>query len=121
MSLPKRGLYFSAALTFLFFLAFSAPHRVHHFFEQAKQHVAEVKAHDHSEGTDHSGHDRPSPSSKPSDCAVLSVAQTAHASLVTPFSLPHLDRTADFRDHHFAPAIPSRYSSPAAPRAPPLT
>src|SRR4029453_15614073 len=122
LSLTRRGLCLSAAFSFLFFLVFSAPHRVHHFFEQTSppQRVAEVKVHNHSEPTDHDGQDRSLPRSKPGDCAVLSAAQTSHASLVAPFSLPNLERTANFRDYHFATAIPSRHFSLASPRAPPL-
>jgi hypothetical protein len=122
LSLTRRGLCFSAAFSFLFFLVFSAPHRVHHFFEQtsAPQAAVHLKVHNHSEHTNHSGQNRSLPTSKPGDCAVLSAAQTAHASLVAPFSLPNLERTANFRDYHFATAIPSRHFSLASPRAPPL-
>ena len=118
ISLAKRGLCFNAALSFLSFLVFSAPHRVHHFFEQtsAPQRIAHAESHDHSERNDHNN--RSLPGSKPNDCVVLSVAQAAHASLDAAFSLPNLESTADFRDYHRATAIASRHSSPASPRDP---
>ena len=123
LSLASRGLCLNAAISLLFFLVFSAPHRVHHFFEQtaapSAHHIAHGQAHNHSSGNDRDAHDPSPPASKRSDCAVLSVAQTAHGSLVALFTLPIFEGAASCRDDHRATTITSRRSSPASPRAPP--
>ena len=52
MSRLSRGAYALLAASFLFFILYSAPHRVHHFFDQAQ----EVSQHDtgvHHGNTDH--------------------------------------------------------------------
>jgi hypothetical protein len=56
-----RGAYALCAASFLFFLLYSAPHRVHHFFEQFK--AANHDAHDH-----HSQSERRDPPSNDSNC-----------------------------------------------------
>jgi hypothetical protein len=50
------------AAAFLFFLFYTAPHRVHHFFERGQPHTAAHKQdrHDHS--------DSPNPSGRDADC-----------------------------------------------------
>jgi hypothetical protein len=50
------------AAAFLFFLVYSAPHRVHHFFDQAK-----LASHNHSED-DHHGSNHNDKSTKEPDC-----------------------------------------------------
>jgi len=123
LSLTKRGLCLNAAISLLFFLIFSAPHRVHHFFEQtstpAAHRVAHGQAHDHFNGNDRDAHDQSPPASKQSDCAVLSVAQTAHGSLVALFTLPIFDGAATCRHDHRVTTVVSRHFSLASPRAPP--
>ena len=57
-----RLTYFGVAASFLFFLLYSAPHRVHHFFEQ-------IEATNHEGAHDHHGESkRQNTSSNGSDC-----------------------------------------------------
>jgi hypothetical protein len=46
-----RGLYTICAASFLFFLSYSAPHRVHHFFDEV-QPASHAGADDHHDKTD---------------------------------------------------------------------
>jgi hypothetical protein len=119
----KRGLCLNAALSLLFFLAVSAPHRVHHSFEQssssAAHRVAHAHGHDHSSGSDRDGHDQSPPASKQPDCTVLSLAQTAHGSLVALFTLSIFETTAAWRHDQSAIIVAARHFSAASPRAPP--
>jgi len=90
ISASVRLLYLSIAAAFGFFLASSAPHRVHHFFERlpaAKHSAAAKQAHIHADGAEHGDSDHHKRStSQPTDCFVLSVAQNTHASLVQLFA-----------------------------------
>jgi hypothetical protein len=121
----RRGLYVSVAAAFWFFLAASAPHRVHHFFEQfpaADDHpVAHAKTHEHTDGKQHSheGHHNGRPSQQ-TDCAVLSVAQHAQASLVQAFSFAVLESAV--ASHRELPTATASTFNPApfSQRAPPL-
>jgi hypothetical protein len=118
-----RGFCLSAAVSLLFFLAFSAPHRVHHFFEQtlvpAAPRSSQGQAHDHSNGSPRDAHDQAPPASKQSDCTVLLLAQTAHASLVALSTLPIFESAATWLDDQRATVGGARHFSPASPRAPP--
>src|SRR5215217_9398884 len=86
-----RGLYLSIVSVFGFFLASSAPHRVHHLFERfpvAENSLADKHAHEHAHGAAHEDSDhqtRPTPQAP--DCFVLSIAQNAHASVVDAFAV----------------------------------
>jgi len=118
----KRGLCWNTALAFLFFLAFSAPHRVHHVYEQlaasSAPHIAHAVAHDHFERNDRRPHDN-QPASKPNDCVVLSVAQSAHLSLVSSFDLPIVATPVSRCADHPVVTIKSFNTTPGSPRAPP--
>jgi hypothetical protein len=117
-------LYLSVVAVFGLFLASSAPHRVHHFFERipAADHSAFAKqAHDHAEDAEHSdGNQHKRPASQPTDCYVLTGAQNAHASVVQPFNFAPVacavirrqDRPISIK-YWFNPA-------PFSQRAPPL-
>lgn len=119
----RRGLCLNAALLLLFFLVFSAPHRVHHFFEQSSppsaDRVAPTQAHDHSNGSDRDGRNQAPPASKHNDCAVLSVTHLAHGALVSLFSLPISQSAATWREDHRGTVLASYHFSLASPRAPP--
>lgn len=123
LSLASRGLCLNAAISLLFFVVFSVPHRVHHFFEQTAapeaHRIAHGHAHDYSNGNGRDAHDPSPPASKRSDCIVLSVAQSAHVSLLALFTLPIFEGAATCRHDHRATTVASRHSSPASPRAPP--
>ena len=119
-----RGLYLSIVAVFGFFLAASAPHRVHHFFEQlptAKHSVAASETHDHADGAEHGDSDHHKrPTSQPTDCFVLSVAQNVHASLVQTFTFVAVERAVA---HQFDQAMAETSAfnpSPFSQRAPPL-
>jgi len=120
----RRGLFVSVAATFGFFLAASAPHRVHHFFEQfpapAEQRAARVPTHEHADSERHSHHDHHNPQPKQqNDCVVLSVAQHAHASLDQPFALTAAASTVARRAEPAMVIAPSFNPSPFSQRAPP--
>ena len=99
-SLARRGkTRLALAAAFLFFVLYSAPHRVHHLFEnlpslQARDHeTAPVAAaseghehgHDHHSGSESSD---PSRSSK-SNCLAQSVAQNSHLSFHQPLEIDY--------------------------------
>jgi hypothetical protein len=117
-------LFLSVAAAFVFFLAASAPHRVHHFFEQfpapAEQRVALAHTHEHAADEQHGHHNDHNPLPKQqNDCVVLTVAQNAHASLVQPFTFT---TAASALARRAAPAIVIASSfnpSPFSQRAPP--
>ncbi|HEY7715150.1 MAG TPA: hypothetical protein VIE90_11615 [Candidatus Binatia bacterium] len=124
----KRGLYFSVAAAFWFFLAVSAPHRVHHFFEQvpaaSEYPAAEIQSHDHVHGDDHNpaDHDRRQRQRplQQRDCVILFAAQNAHASVVQSFNFT-VRECARTRDPEpiFATTV-SFNPAPFSQRAPPL-
>ena len=114
----RRGLFLSVAAVFVFFLAASAPHRVHHFFEQfpapAEQRVA------HADGAQHSHHDHHNPKPKQqNDCVVLSVAQNAHASLVQAFHFTVIASAVARCGESTVTVVSSFNPSPFSQRAPP--
>jgi hypothetical protein len=117
----KPSLCWSTALSFLFFLVFSAPHRVHHVYEQL--HSSTARHVDHGEIDDHAkSNDRRSSGNQPSkanDCVVLVVTQTAHLSSVSSFDLPVLATATPRRAYYPSETIKSFNASPASPRAPP--
>jgi hypothetical protein len=123
-SAVRRHLRLGAALSFLLFLIASAPHRVHHFFEQfpSSAESASTRTHEHADGTDHSheNHEnRPGRQSQQNDCVVLSVAQHAHASLVQIFSFTVTERIIARDREQSVLAIAAFNSAPCSQRAPP--
>jgi hypothetical protein len=112
----------NAAVSLLFFLVFSAPHRVHHFFEEwpspTGRQVTHGQSHDHADRNDQRSPDS-RPASKPNDCVVLSVAQSAHVSLVASFDLAVFETAAAGCATHLTVTIKSVSASPGSPRAPP--
>jgi hypothetical protein len=118
----KRVLHLHLAAAFLFFLVGSAPHRVHHFFEQgtlAPQ--SAVVTHSHDAGEDDPGHPHaPQAPGNAPDCAVQSLAQNAHAAAPSLGALP-LEEFACARIEHLAVARAASFNpSPFSQRAPPL-
>jgi hypothetical protein len=120
---------------FVFFLASSAPHRVHHFFDDLPNSHKEISKHDadarYSETIDGQGfsehsHDAPpdhdNHKGKPRvpDCVAASVAQNAHLSIV---EVPDIAvRVAEFRGQAILPVLSFVTFNPApfGERAPPL-
>jgi hypothetical protein len=130
-SLERAGkMRLALAGAFLFFVLYSAPHRVHHLFEnlpllQARDHeTAPVAAaseghehgHDHHSGSESSD---PGRSSAKSDCVAQSVAQNSHLSFHQPLKIAYhalkIKAQAD-------PPVVAAYQlsrSPSSQRAPP--
>lgn len=95
----------------LYFLAASAPHRVHHSLEQVPS----------SQHTDHT-HDRTPPTPGQNDCVVQSVAQHAHLSSAQLIEIPFREFSlAPHRRPRGAVDTSSFDASPFSQRAPPTT
>jgi hypothetical protein len=81
----------AVAAAFLFFVLYSAPHRVHHFFEQgpvaAAQDNNQAWHRDPSAANGHD-HERESPQPKPTDCAAQLAAQNTHFAAPSPIAFP---------------------------------
>jgi hypothetical protein len=124
LSKVEHGLYLSAAVSFLFFLVFSAPHRVHHYFEQFPapwdHYSAQAQPHEHADGEQRRHNDQHDRKSYPqNDCAVLSIAKTVHASAVYSFDFT-VFQVALTRDHDQSFLTGPFYNlSPFSQRAPP--
>ena len=87
----RSGCALGVVSLFVIFLAASAPHRVHHFFENLPLHIHSNSHNDHSGDNDHSrspGNDQESPQPQQSNCAVQSVAQNSHVSAVQLIEIP---------------------------------
>jgi hypothetical protein len=107
------------AAAFVFFLLYTAPHRVHHFFEQSPG----IPPVDHARPNDTSGnHGHEGNPQHPlrTDCAAQTAAQNSHCAapplIELPFSIlacAHFEATESARDVSFNPA-------PCSQRAPPL-
>jgi len=66
--LSSRSVSGLCVASFVFFLVYTAPHRVHHFFDQPQT------AKHHPSGHDHEGSDRQEKSAADSDCAFQTAA-----------------------------------------------
>jgi hypothetical protein len=119
-----RGLYLSIVSVFGFFLASSAPHRVHHLFERfpvAEHSLAAKHGQEHAHGAEHEDSEhqtRPTP--QPPDCFVLSIAQNAHASVVDAFAVVVVERRFAVQGDQAIAETQSFNPSPFSQRAPPL-
>jgi hypothetical protein len=130
-SLARRGkTRLALAAAFLFFVFYSAPHRVHHLFENLPSSQAgdyetapvAAASHDHVHEHDHhSGPESSDPgrSSTKSDCFAQSVAQHSHLSFHQPLEIAYyplkIKAQAD-------PPVIAAYQlsrSPSSQRAPP--
>jgi hypothetical protein len=120
----KRSLCLQAALSLLLFLVISAPHRVHHFFDEFRSpqadHGESTETHNHATNNNHENRHKSPPASKPADCFVLSVAQNVHGLSASPLDLPVIEQTFARKDDG-SPRITSSFDpSPCSQRAPPL-
>ena len=111
----SRGLCALCAATFLFFLLYTAPHRVHHFFDRAEP-VSHANTDDH-----HDNSDQPNQASNDADCVFQTSANRCAAGLGTGVqSLITVWRHESFvvpLDHK----QPHQYlSAPFQSRAPPI-
>ena len=111
---------------FVIFLAVSAPHRVHHFFEKLPFTAADTRSHaqDHHydeagrKGHSH-GEERGTSEPQQADCVMQSVAQQSHISSVQLIEIPFLEvvspRNAGYRIIISASFNPSPFSQRAPP------
>jgi hypothetical protein len=124
ISASVRVLCLCIAAAFGFFLASSAPHRVHHFFERlpaAKHSAAAKQGHNHADGAEHGDTDHHKrPTSRPTDCFVLSVAQNTHASLVQAFDFVPVECPVTQQNDQVILLTSSFNPAPFSQRAPPL-
>jgi hypothetical protein len=83
ISIFKRGLCLNAAVSLLMFLVLSAPHRVHHFFDQLPSlqsiEIATANVHDHGDSRHDHHSPLPLPAPQQSDCVILTATQNAQA------------------------------------------
>jgi hypothetical protein len=103
------------AASFLFFLIYSAPHQVHHFFEQFPQ------AHHHDSDHEHPNNDRKHSPSTDTNCVFQISASRCHLGLawqIAPALLPILVRPLPF--FHTAPGGANLRPAAFHIRAPPL-
>jgi hypothetical protein len=101
---------------FVLFIAASAPHRVHHFFEKLPFPVAET----HSDGHDHhAGDERESSEPQQAGCVMQSVAQQSHISSVQLIEGPFLEVSSAQNADHRVVISASFNPSPFSQRAPP--
>lgn len=120
----QRRLCLSAAAAFGFFPTASAPHRVHHVFEQLSASSTAIAAPDEHAalghpGPDHRQRDGGKTPPQPNDCAVLSLAQNAHVSVVQSFSLVIFDSAVTDLQETRPLVVSSFNSAPRSQRAPP--
>jgi hypothetical protein len=102
------------AALLLFFLAASAPHRVHHLFEQGKSAPA---AHSSAAGHDH--HKDPHSDSTPAQCVLQAVAQNVHARSIPVLEVPFCETAVTRVFDPLIRTISYFDTSPFSPRAPP--
>jgi len=77
-SLTSRSAYALCAATLLFFLIYTAPHRVHHFFDQ-------VQSANHEGSGDQNNNEQPNKSGAESDCVFQVSANRCALSTTAPF------------------------------------
>jgi hypothetical protein len=107
-----RGLCLFTAFFVFVFLVESAPHRVHHFFEEFPDPQPEGHA-DHHQNPSRSTPDNP-------PCIAQSVAQSCHLNLIASVSLPRVQTTVEAVVLSREAWIPNPTPSPFSKRAPPL-
>lgn len=102
------------AASFVFFLVYSAPHRVHHFFEQAP-----AASHNHAhDDHDQQKHDQKTPNS--SDCVFQVSASRCAANLTEPVGMPAPIESLETFAAFIANSSPqSSVNTPFQIRAPP--
>lgn len=108
---------------FVLFLTASAPHRVHHIFEQsafpAEDTHAHANDHDLDDATHSHGQDHDSPKPLHSDCALQSVAQNSHVSSAQLIEVPFLEIARPCDPDRRVAAASFFDASPFSQRAPP--
>jgi|ERR671936_1047280 hypothetical protein len=106
----RKSLAAANAFFLFYFLAASAPHRVHHVLEQAPSPTSRDTGHTH---------DHAPPQSKQSDCAVQAAAQHTYLSWVQLAEVPFLEFTVARNQVRNAIWTAFLNPSPCSQRAPP--
>ena len=102
------------ALSFVFFLVYSAPHRVHHFFEQ----IPSSSQNHSSDDQNHSKHDKKTPNG--SDCVFQISANRCAANVATQVDAPALTESPEILIVLASSrAVQSSLSAPFQIRSPP--
>jgi hypothetical protein len=120
----KRGLSLQAAVALLLFLVLSAPHRVHHSFEQftAPQSIglASANVHDHGDSRHENHAPVPPFGSQQNDCAVLAATQNAHSLAALSFDFTPFIAAVEHTQLNSTESPFSFNFAPRSQRAPPL-
>jgi len=120
----KRGLCLQATVSLLLFLVLSAPHRVHHFFDQfASDQPAELAtahSHDHGGSRHENNPSVPVPASQQTNCVILTATQYAHALAASSFDLTIFTAPVENTQKDSTHFGLSFNASPCSQRAPPL-
>jgi hypothetical protein len=107
----------ATAALFAFFLAASAPHRVHHFFEENYFPPESVG---HSDSEHHHEHPhKHAPEPEPIKCPVYSVAQHSQVSIVQSFEITLVQTLIAGCVNRPVVRLSSNRPSPISQRAPP--
>jgi hypothetical protein len=112
----------AVAAAFLFFVLYSAPHRVHHFFEQRPVAAAQDNNQAwHSDPSAANGHDheREPPQPKPTDCTAQLAAQNTHFAAPSPIAFPFAEIIRAQSEIGAVTRAATFNPSPFAQRAPP--
>jgi len=124
ISIFKRGLCLQAAVSLLLFLVLSAPHRVHHFFDQFTSHqpteLATAQGQDHGESRHENNPPVPVPASQHNDCVVLTATQNAHALAAASLDLMIFTAAVEHTHKDSTDSALPFNPSPCSQRAPPL-
>jgi hypothetical protein len=124
LSLDSRGkIRCAVAAAFLFFVLYTAPHRVHHVFEQAPFAPADLD--DHAQASSTAGshehdHEGKSPLPQRSDCAAQMAAQSTHFASPPLIELPFSTFACARTELVVVARAASFNPSPFSQRAPPL-
>jgi hypothetical protein len=84
-SLTARSAYALCAVSLLFFIVYTAPHRVHHFFDQ-------VQSANHDRSDEHHKREQPNKSGAETDCVFQLSANRCALSTTAPFQALALTR-----------------------------
>jgi hypothetical protein len=110
---------FGTAILFVIFLVASAPHRVHHLFEEASASSEHGHSH-HAAPSSDSGHEpHPQSRSQQADCALQSLAQNAHLFGVQLLAISFTEFTIEPQLAGPAARLSSFNPAPFSQRAPP--
>ena len=111
-----RFAYLATSALFLVFLIYSAPHQVHHFFDQHKASQHGLTVDQYPQGEHHQSN------SQDTSCVFQTVAKSCHANLTSPihaFSVPLFTKklSSPFKARISSPFLPGAFQIRAPPKA----